>query len=114
MSIKEKIYSFIARRQPQREAKWPHWESVKHVLVLYESGKPDKLSAYKIVDHQEIGKDELTGMGYPNKKPRKSYMAFSLEPLDMNLTFLVEHHLIERIIELDADHAKGTPIFIEP
>ena len=84
------------------------------LLVLYEIGKPDKLSAYKIVDHREIGKDELTGMGYPNKKPRKSYMAFSLEPLDMNLTFLVEHHLIERIIELDADHAKGTPIFIEP
>lgn len=84
------------------------------LLVLYENGKPDKLSAYKIVDHREIGKDELIGMGYPNKKPRKSYMSFSLEPLDMNLTFLVEHHLIERIIELDADHAKGTPIFIEP
>lgn len=84
------------------------------LLVLYEMGKPDKLSAYKIVDHREIGKDELTGMGYPNKKPRKSYMSFSLEPLDMDLTFLVEHHLIERIIELDANHAKGTPIFIEP
>lgn len=84
------------------------------LLVLYEMGKHDKLSAYKIVDHREIGKDELTGMGYPNKKPRKSYMAFSLEPLDMDLTFLVEHHLIERIIELDANHAKGTPIFIEP
>ena len=84
------------------------------LLVLYENGKPDKLSAYKIVDHREIGKDELIGMGYPNKKPRKSYMSFSLEPLDMDLTFLVEHHLIERIIELDADHAKGTPIFIEP
>jgi len=41
-------------------------------------------------------------------------MSFSLEPLDTDLTFLVEHHLIERIIELDADHAKGTPIFIEP
>ena len=84
------------------------------LLVLYENGKPDKLSAYKIVDQREIGKDELIGMGYPNKKPRKSYMSFSLEPLDMDLTFLVEHHLIERIIELDADHAKGTPIFIEP
>ena len=84
------------------------------LLVLYENGKPDKLSAYKIVDHREIGKDELIGMGYPNKKPRKSYMSFSLEPLDMDLTFLVEHHLIERIIELDTDHAKGTPIFIEP
>lgn len=84
------------------------------LLVLYEMGKPDKLRAYKIVEHREIGKDELIGMGYPNKKPRKSYMSFSLEPLDMDLTFLVEHHLIERIVGLDADHAKGTPIFIEP
>lgn len=84
------------------------------LLVLYEIGKPDRLSAYKITGHREMGKEELIGMGYPNKKPRKSYMSFSLEPLDMNLTFLVEHHLIERIIELDADHAKGTPIFIEP
>ena len=84
------------------------------LLVLYEMGKPDKLSAYKIFEHREIGKEELIEMGYPNKKPRKSYMSFSLEPLDMDLTFLVEHHLIERIIELDADHAKGTPIFIEP
>ena len=84
------------------------------LLVLYEIGKPDKLSAYKIVDYREIGKEELIGMEYPNKRPRKSYMAFSLEPLEMDLTFLVEHHLIERIINLDADHAKGTPIFIEP
>ena len=84
------------------------------LLVLYEISKPEKLSAYKIVDYREIGKEELIEMGYPNKKPRKSYMSFSLEPLDMDLTFLVEHHLIERIIELDADHAKGTPIFIEP
>lgn len=84
------------------------------LLVLYEIGKPEKLSAYRIVDHQEISKEELIEMGYPNKKPRKRYMSFSLEHLNMDLTFLVEHHLIERIIELDADHAKGTPIFIEP
>ena len=84
------------------------------LLVLYELGKPEKLSAYKIIDHREISKEELLKKGYPNKKPRKSYMSFSLVPLEMDLTFLVEHHLIERIIELDADHAKGTPIFIEP
>jgi hypothetical protein len=29
-------------------------------------------------------------------------------------TGTLECHLIERIIEPDADHAKGTPIFIEP
>lgn len=84
------------------------------LLILYDLEKPNKLSAYKITGHQEMSKEELIGMDYPHKKPRKNYMSFSLEPLDMDLTFLIEHHLIERIIEPDADHAKGTPIFIEP
>lgn len=84
------------------------------LLVLYDMDNSDKLSAYKIVGHKGISKEELIRMGYPNKKPRKNYMSFSLEPLELDLTFLVEHHLIERLIELDADHAKGSPIFIEP
>ena len=84
------------------------------LLVLYELGKPDKLSVYKIVGHHEISKDELIKLGYPNKKPRKSYMAFDIEPLEKDLTFLVEHHLIERLVELNDIHAKGTPVFIEP
>ena len=84
------------------------------LLVLYELGKPDKLSAYKIIGHHEISKDELIKLDYPNKKPRKSYMAFDIVPLEKDLSFLVEHHLIERLIELNADNAKGTPVFIEP
>jgi len=58
--------------------------------------------------------DELIELGYPNKKPRKSYMAFSIVPLEMDLCFLVEHHPIEKIVERNADNAKGTPVFIEP
>ena len=84
------------------------------LLVLYELGKPDKLSAYKITGHHEISKDELIKLDYPNKKPRKSYMAFGIVPLEKDLTFLAEHHLIERLVELNADNAKGTPVFIEP
>ena len=84
------------------------------LLVLYEFGKPKKLSAYKITGHHEISKDELIKLNYPNKKPRKSYMAFNIEPLEKDLNFLAEHHLIERLIEIDSNNAKGTPIFIEP
>ena len=84
------------------------------LMILYELWKPYKLNAYKITGHQEMSKEELIKLDYPNKKPRKNYMAFSITPLDMDLTFLVEHHLIERLVELNADHAKGTPIFIEP
>ena len=84
------------------------------LLVLYELGKPDKLSAYEITGHHEITKDELIKLGYPNKKPRKRYMSFDITHLDLDLTFLSEHHLIERLVELNADNAKGTPVFIEP
>ena len=84
------------------------------LLVLYELGKPNKLSTYKIVGNKEMGKEELLAMDYPNKKPRKSYMTFSITPLEMDLTFLVEHHLIERLIELNSENAKGTPVFIQP
>ena len=68
-------------------------------------------SAYKIVERLEMNKEELIKLNYPNKKPRKKYMAFNITPLDMDLTFLVEHHLIERLVELNADNAKGIPIF---
>lgn len=84
------------------------------LLVLYELGKPNKLSAYKIVGNKEMGKEELLAMDYPNKKPRRSYMTFSITPLEMDLTFLVEHHLIERLIELNSENAKGAPVFIHP
>ena len=84
------------------------------LLVLYELGKPNKLSTYKIIANKEMGKEELLAMDYPNKKPRKKYMTCGIAPLKMDLTFLVEHHLIERLIELNSDNAKGTPVFIQP
>lgn len=71
------------------------------------------MKAYKIVGHQEMSKDELQKIGNPNKKPRKNYMTFSIAPLDKDLSFLKWHHLIERLIELIANNAKGTPVFIE-
>jgi len=84
------------------------------LLVLYELGKPNKLSAYKIVGNKEMGKEELLALDYPNNRPRKSYMAFRITPLEMDLTFLAEHHLVERLIELNSENAKGTPVFIQP
>lgn len=41
-------------------------------------------------------------------------MSLSLEPHEMDLTFLVEHPLNERVVELNTNNAKGTHVFIEP
>ena len=84
------------------------------ILVLYEFGKPDKLAAYTIVGHKEMDKEELKALDYPNKNPRKNYMTFNIVLLDMDLSLLVNHHLIERLIEINPDNTKGTPVFIEP
>jgi len=108
------IYNIrLGKTKGSMEANQELFESTS-LLVLYEIGKPDKLRAYKITGHHEISKDELIKMGYPNKKPRKNYMAFDIKPLEKDMTFLVEHHLIERLIEMNANNAKGTPVFIEP
>ena len=84
------------------------------LLVLYEFGKTNKLSAYTITGHKEMGKEELMAMDYPNKCPRKSYMTFSIESLEIDLSLLTNHRLIEKLIEINPDNEKGTPIFIEP
>jgi hypothetical protein len=84
------------------------------LLVLYEYGKPNKLSAYKIVDHQEMSKEDLLEMDYPKERPRKSYMTFSITPADMDLESLINHRFIEKLIEIDSANTKGTPVFIEP
>lgn len=84
------------------------------LLILYEFGKPDKLSAYTIAGHKEMGKEELKAMDYPNKNPRKNYMTFFIEPLDIDLSFLVNLRLIEKLMNIDPKNLKGTPVFIEP
>ena len=84
------------------------------LLVLYEFGKTNNLSAYTVTGHKEMGKEELMAMDYPSKNPRKSYMTFSIEPLEIDLSFLANHRLIEKLIDINPDKEKGTPIFIEP
>ena len=84
------------------------------MLVLYDFGKPERLTAYRIVNHKEMSKEELQALGYPNKNPRKSYMTFNITPLEIDLSFLINNHLIERLLDVNSGNANGTPVFIEP
>jgi hypothetical protein len=40
-------------------------------------------------------------------------MTYSIEPLDIDLSLLVNHRMIEKLIELNPENEKGTPVFIE-
>lgn len=83
------------------------------LLVLYDFKKTDRLSAYTISSHNEMTKQELSQIGYPNAL-RKSYMVFRITPIDIDLTLIKNQHLIEKLIEMNPPKDKGTPVFIEP
>ena len=84
------------------------------ILILYDLDKLDKLTAFSVTNNKEMNKNELLAMNYPNKHPRKSYMTFNITPLEMDLSLLVNHHLIDQLVEIDPGKEKGTPVFIEP
>ena len=84
------------------------------LLVLYELNNPKKLNVYRVDGYQEMNNEKLEALGYPNKKPRKNYLAFSIIPLEMDLSYIMDHHLIEELVQQNTGAAKGTPIFIEP
>ena len=52
-------------------------------------------------------------MKYPDPQ-RKRYMTFQITPIDMDLTFIKDRRLIEKLIEMNPPKDKGTPVFIEP
>ena len=84
------------------------------VLVLYDLNKPERMCAYAINGNKEVTKEELIGMNYPNKTPRKSYMGFSITPLNVDLSNIDGRLLIDNFAALKSDYVKGKPVFIEP
>ena len=83
------------------------------LLLLYDFKRPNRVSAYAIIDHSEMSKQELTQIGYPNPQ-RKCYMTFQICPIEMDLTLIKNQRLIEKLIEMNPPKDKGTPIIIEP
>ena len=82
-------------------------------LLLYDSKNTDNLKAFSIVSHREMSKEEMRQVDYPNPQ-RKSYMVFSISPLDKDLTTLSEGHLINHILQVRGGSIKGMPVFVEP
>ncbi len=45
MKLTEYLFRFIATRQPQRQTRFPHWERVHKVLLLYEAEQAEPTPA---------------------------------------------------------------------
>ena len=83
------------------------------LLLLYDFMRPNRVSAYAIIDHCEMSQQELTQIGYPSPQ-RKSYMTFQICPIEMDLTLIRNQRLIEKLIETNPPKDKEIPVFIEP
>jgi len=82
-------------------------------LLLYDPKNTDDIMAFTIEGHKEMSKEEMRQEGYPNPL-RKSYMVFSIRPVEKDLKLLSESHLINRILQVRGGSIKGMPIFLEP
>lgn len=82
-------------------------------LLLYDPKNTDELKAFTINSHKEMSKEEMRREEYPNPQ-RKSYMVFSISPMDRDLKLLTESHLVAHILQAKGGLVKGTPVFIEP
>lgn len=81
-------------------------------LLLYDPKNTDNIKAFTIEGHQELSKEEMRQEGYPNPL-RKSYMVFSIRPVEKDLKLLSESHLINSILQVRGGSIKGMPVFIE-
>lgn len=81
-------------------------------LYLYDAKHPEKVSVYKIVDHQEMFGNELKQMGYPRKSPGKSYMMFKIDK--SGIGYSTPNVRVADIIANLPNHVNGAPVFIEP
>ena len=49
-----------------------------------------------------------------NKKVGKRYMTFNIEEEPSMVELIKNLNLIDKLLEINPDNAKGTPVFIEP
>ena len=69
MSIKERIFNYFLRKQPARQAVFPHFDDVRSVLVLYESDLSEKNTLVKALrDELILENKDVVLWGYCNKK----------------------------------------------
>jgi len=69
MSIKERIFNYFLRKQPARQAVFPHFDDVRSVLILYESDLSEKNTIVKALrDELILENKDVVLWGYCNKK----------------------------------------------
>ena len=84
------------------------------ILVLYSTKKKSDVSVFRMISHNVMTGEDMKAKGYPNKKVGKRYMTFNIEEEPSMVELIKNLNLIDKLLEINPDNAKGTPVFIEP
>lgn len=69
MKLKQKIFDYLAKRQPVREPRFPHMEKPLTLLVIYESDVLERNDAIKTIRQDLLRRQmDVTMWGYVEKK----------------------------------------------
>ena len=69
MSLKQKIFDYLAKRQPVRETRFPHMDRPLKILVIYESDVLERNDGIKTIRQDLLRRHmDVTMWGYVEKK----------------------------------------------
>ena len=69
MKIKQKIFDYLCKRQPERESRFPHLDKPLKVLIIYESDVLERNDAMKTIRQDLLRRQmDVTMWGYVEKK----------------------------------------------
>lgn len=73
MSLKQKIFDYVQRKQPARETRFPHMDRPLKVLLIYESDMLERNDAIKSIRQDLLRRQmDTTLWGYVQKKEIQS------------------------------------------
>lgn len=69
MSLKQRIFDYLAKRQPEHEPRFPHMEQPLKLLIIYESDYLERNDAIKSIRQNLLRQQmDVTMWGYAAKK----------------------------------------------
>ena len=105
MSLKEKIFHYVQRKQPVRETRFPHMDKPLKVFVLYESDLLERNDAIKSVRQDLLRRRMDTTMwGYAPKKEVQTLILPQSRILGLQDYNLFGKPHQEVITDLQAEH----------
>ena len=69
MSLKQKIFDYLLRKQPEREPRFPHMDQPLKIMIIYESDVLERNDAIKSIRQDLLRRQmDVTMWGYVEKK----------------------------------------------